>query len=70
LKYLRPTTLGYKDLRIRKSEFVANTHSFIVFIAEVRSYPCTNEIAASFNTLSGNKTIYSLGDKIIPSYLV
>ena len=31
LKYLRSTTLDYKDIEIRKSEFVANLNSFTKF---------------------------------------
>ena len=31
MKYLRPTTLGYKDIKIRKSEFVAKTQLLYLF---------------------------------------
>jgi len=31
LKYLRSTTLGYKDIEIKKSEFVAKTQLFRLF---------------------------------------
>ena len=38
LKYLRSTTLGYKDIEIRKSEFVANTQLLYLSIFYLRLF--------------------------------
>ena len=57
MKYLRSTTFGFKDIGIRKSEFVTNTQFL---------YICLNALKADFSSIGYKSNQY----RIVPVFVI